>query len=241
MNEVINEIFKESIAPYRSPTDTMRYLEIGVNKGATLEGVLTKIADIKIEKEGVDPYGEYSNVHRMTSEMFFALNKCFWQKTYDIIFIDGCHFSPVVDREIQESLRILNDDGVIILDDTIPLSEASGTVREKDLVEYCKKMSYPLNKDYSPDSKTQYEIFKNFSGFPDVNGDVWKSVLKLRQGGSDLKICSLPHPTACTIVKRGHQELMKRSEEATDWAFFEKNKQEILHLIDWHQLGSFLQ
>jgi hypothetical protein len=78
------------------------YLEIGVDQGHTF----TKIKSPT--KHAVDPYGTYAKTnYRMTSEMFFALNKIFFKNKYDVIFIDSAHFSPIVDNEIKESFKIL--------------------------------------------------------------------------------------------------------------------------------------
>ena len=93
----------------------INYLEIGVDEGLTFDKIKAEYNGIRVEKDGVDPYGEYTNnVHRMTSQVFFALNRQFWKKTYDVVFIDGCHFSPIVDEEIESSLKVLRPGGVII-------------------------------------------------------------------------------------------------------------------------------
>lgn len=83
------------------------YLEIGCN----LDEIFSKIP---IEKIGVDPVrgGNY----RGTSDEFFFINK----SKFDCIFIDGLHEYDQVLKDINNSLKVLSDDGVIILHDCLP-------------------------------------------------------------------------------------------------------------------------
>lgn len=94
------------------------YLEIGVSNGDTFR-------NIKIQhKESVDPamgrYNTANPTYKMTSDEFFEK---YPEKKYDIIFIDGLHHSEQVDKDIRNSLNVLNDNGVIILHDCNPTSE----------------------------------------------------------------------------------------------------------------------
>lgn len=94
------------------------YLEIGVSNGDTFR-------NIKIQhKESVDPamgrYNTANPTYKMTSDEFFEK---YPEKKYDIIFIDGLHHSEQVDKDISNSLNILNENGVIILHDCNPTSE----------------------------------------------------------------------------------------------------------------------
>lgn len=43
---------------------------------------------------------------------------------YDIIFIDGLHHEDQVDRDIQNSIKHLNENGFIILHDCNPINES---------------------------------------------------------------------------------------------------------------------
>jgi len=85
------------------------YLEIGVAKGASFSKVKSN------HKIGVDPKSTVAT-HKITSDKFFAGNK----KTFDIIFIDGLHITAQVDRDIKNSLRVLNKGGTIVLHDCNP-------------------------------------------------------------------------------------------------------------------------
>tara|TARA_R110002074_G_scaffold160767_3_gene318308 strand:- start:10820 stop:11545 length:726 start_codon:yes stop_codon:yes gene_type:complete len=213
----------------------INYLEIGVDEGLTFDKIKAEYNGIRVEKDGVDPYGEYTNnVHRMTSQVFFALNRQFWKKTYDVVFIDGCHFSPIVDEEIESSLKVLRPGGVIILDDTCPSSEISGRVTEEDIINYNRQVSYPLNQYHTT-------AVKGMSGFPHVNGDVWKSVAKLRMTRSDLRIFSIPSSNK-TFINRGIQESLMPAIaiEDLDWQFYKDNLNTILNPIEFRDIKGHL-
>ena len=84
------------------------YLEIG-----TFKDDLFKNVDCKI-KIGVDPVSG-GNI-RKTSDDFFAENN----QKFDFIFIDGLHHYHQVKKDILNSLKVLNDNGVILLHDCMP-------------------------------------------------------------------------------------------------------------------------
>ena len=85
------------------------YLEIGCHKNE----VFNKIS---IEKIGVDPIS--GGNYRGFSDDFFKENK----KSFDCIFIDGLHEYDQVKRDIVNSIKILNREGMIILHDCLPPS-----------------------------------------------------------------------------------------------------------------------
>jgi hypothetical protein len=89
------------------------YLEIGLANGDNWNKINI------LSKESVDPSTQTSPTYRMTSDEFFKQNN----KKYDIIFIDGLHHSDQVDRDIQNSLTVLNDGGSIVLHDCSPTTE----------------------------------------------------------------------------------------------------------------------
>ncbi len=90
-------------------TKAKKYLEIGCYSDATFNSVPV------LHKIGVDP--ERGGNLRMTSDEFFAQNK----ETFDVIFIDGLHIYEQVHKDIVNALKVLNKDGIIILDDMLPL------------------------------------------------------------------------------------------------------------------------
>ena len=122
------------------------YLEIGVRNP---EDCLNHInCDLK---HGVDPgiEGNYPVTFNMTSDEFFKINK----STYDIIFIDGLHIDEQVERDIINSLSILNKNGSIVLHDCNP------------------PQIYHAREDY-----TDHSTLARW----DWNGTVWKAIVKVR-------------------------------------------------------------
>ena len=84
------------------------YLEIGCDRDENF-------SKIKIEnKTGVDPL--QGGTLRMTSDNFFIKNN----KNFDLIFLDGLHTYEQTIKDIDNSLKILNKDGVIIIHDCLP-------------------------------------------------------------------------------------------------------------------------
>ena len=99
--DIINNIIK--IKKYKN------YLEIGCFENENFD-------KINIEsKTGVDPVS--GGTVRDTSDNFFLKN----QISYNIIFIDGLHIYDQVRKDIENSLKFLKPNGIIILHDCLPL------------------------------------------------------------------------------------------------------------------------
>ena len=84
------------------------YLEIGTFKDELFSSITCK------NKIGVDPVSG-GNI-RKTSDQFFYDNKI----KFDLIFIDGLHHYKQVKKDIINSLKILNDGGIILMHDCMP-------------------------------------------------------------------------------------------------------------------------
>ena len=84
------------------------YLEIGCDNDENFSQI---IIDHKI---GVDPLK--GGTIRKTSDEFFKNNK----KKFDIIFLDGLHTYEQTIKDIDNSLKFINDKGVIIIHDCLP-------------------------------------------------------------------------------------------------------------------------
>ena len=65
-------------------------------------------------KVGVDPVS--GGTVRKTSDQFFAQNN----DSFDCIFIDGLHTYAQVKKDINNSLKCLNKNGIILLHDCLP-------------------------------------------------------------------------------------------------------------------------
>ncbi len=93
-----------------------KYLEIGCDKNQSF-------SKIKVEyKVGVDPIE--GGTIRTSSDNFFSQNN----DTFDIIFIDGLHHYDQVLKDINNSLKILNKNGFILVHDCLPRSLAQQAI-----------------------------------------------------------------------------------------------------------------
>ena len=84
------------------------YLEVGCDKDENF-------SKINVEKKiGVDPLK--GGTLRMTSDNFFKNNN----EKLDLIFLDGLHTYEQTIKDIDNSLKFLNDHGVVIIHDCLP-------------------------------------------------------------------------------------------------------------------------
>ena len=88
--------------------DFQDYLEIGCDKDQLFSKIVIK------NKVGVDPVS--GGTIRSDSDSFFKSN----HKKFDIIFIDGLHHYNQVSKDITNSLKILNENGFILVHDCLP-------------------------------------------------------------------------------------------------------------------------
>jgi len=140
------------------------YLEIGT---ANPESNFNHInADIKYCVDPVSENPKYPVNFKMTSDKFFKLlseNKILTSKIkFDVIFIDGLHLAEQVDKDIINSLRIINDDGFIVLHDCNPPTEWH--------------------------SRENYSFFNSPAKYY-WNGTTWKAFLKWRFNPSVYSCC----------------------------------------------------
>ena len=84
------------------------YLEIGCDKNQLFSKINLD------EKVGVDPYSG-GNI-RKTSDDFFLKNS----KIFDLVFIDGLHTYKQVKKDILNSIKFLNYNGIILVHDCLP-------------------------------------------------------------------------------------------------------------------------
>lgn len=112
---------------------TSRYLEIGVENGLTLEAVKIK------NKTGVDPYPKFissfftfrTKSKVMESDQFFKSNHA----EFEIIYLDGLHTFEQTYRDFINSLKVISNNGFIIVDDTVPNDEYSALPNQLDAYE----------------------------------------------------------------------------------------------------------
>jgi glycosyltransferase involved in cell wall biosynthesis len=134
-----------------NPDDT--YLEIGVETGYTFNNVHF------LNKIGVDPLPHFESEHLVvkTSDDYFLQNintENNKNTKFDIVFIDGLHQSEQVAKDINNSIKFLNENGKVLLDDIIPLN-------------YDEQLKVPLKHE------VRNGILKTFVPW---TGDVWKTL-----------------------------------------------------------------
>lgn len=128
----------EIINAYSTPD--LNYLEIGIEYGTTFSEVHFE------NKTGVDPshkvsenQREYLQIQNMTSDDFFVYFDKFMRllndrkggnkfiprafRLFDIAFIDGMHQAEYVMRDINHCVHYLNENGILFVDDILPLTE----------------------------------------------------------------------------------------------------------------------
>jgi hypothetical protein len=155
------------------------YLEIGLGFRPPLE----TYKHIKCEKKvGVDPHDIFANSSKeffnMKSDEFFSHNT----EMFDMIFIDGDHSEESVLKDISNSVKFLQKNGVIVLHDTGPIefsqtaSTASGTAYKA----WMKVRRGVLSESfYCCSSLSSEDIYGNFVGEGnfdrgDVVGIMWR-------------------------------------------------------------------
>ncbi|MDA7565265.1 class I SAM-dependent methyltransferase [Candidatus Pelagibacter sp.] len=145
------------------------YLEIGCDKNQSFSKIIIN------NKVGVDPVS--GGTIRSTSDDFFLKNL---NNNYDVIFIDGLHYYEQVLKDIKNSLKILNNDGFILVHDCLPISLA-------------------------------HQAVPRYRG--SWNGDVWKSIVELRNDiDLDVITCEIDFGVAI-IRKRKNQNPLNFSQK----------------------------
>jgi len=143
-----------------------KYLEIGVEYGECFNETHF------LNKVGVDPDPKFTpkdgqELFLVTSDDFF--NQYFVndfmqldyikiiKPSFDVVFIDGMHQSEYLLRDINNSIKILSDEGTIFIDDILPFN-------------YNEQLKIPI-KHYYENGILKYG--ENWTG------DVWKVIYHL--------------------------------------------------------------
>lgn len=141
------------------------FLEIGTQEKISYNEVIID------EKISIDPDPKANADFTMTSDQFFNINT----KKFDIIFIDGLHHADFTYRDILNSLKILNENGTIVVHDIIPYSYEAQII--------------PIEK----------AIENNIFAW---NGDVWKAWIKMRIDHRELLMYCVDTDHGCGIIQK---------------------------------------
>ncbi|RFD27131.1 biotin carboxyl carrier protein [Mycobacterium uberis] len=207
------------------------YLEVGVSHGFAFRHIA---AD---EKVAVDPAFKLSARSRRlaaaqarathyfetTSDAFFANETALLERhAIDVALIDGLHVYEQVVRDVENTLRYLRDDGVIVLHDCNPKLASAG---------------FPA---------TSYADFRAQNHWWEGLwcGDVWKAIVHLRSTRTDLRIAVLDCDFGVGIIRKGspEQPLSYSVEQiaALSYADLAADREHLLNLKPAAYLDEFL-
>ena len=197
------------------------YLEIGVFNGHIFFRIKSTFkvavdpefrfdASRKAGKTIVNPYNLYNQYYSKTSDAFFAEDAAdvFADKEVEISLIDGMHEYAYALRDIENTVKYLSDNGVIVVHDCSPKNKES----EVNFAEYEKR------------------------GFTGIwNGDVWKAILHIRSIRKDLTAFVLDTDQGLGIITKDpdHGNSLRFTQqqiEAFTYEDLEKNRKEWLNL-----------
>ena len=154
------------------------YLEIGVNNGSTFFRIKCK-KKIAVDPDFVfnplkkqlwkivNPYNLGNIFFKQESNAFFKSNAAYLNNLngIDIVFVDGLHTFRNSLEDILNALKHLKQDGVIVVHDCYPKNEAAAMPTK----------TYPTKEE------------QNVEGWTGAwSGDVWKSIVYLKEELSDL-------------------------------------------------------
>jgi hypothetical protein len=204
------------------------YLEIGVFNGDCFLQIRCP------RKTAVDPVptipfkgrlknwlkGLRTRIRATTSDDFFSSLEP--GARFDVIFIDGLHTCAQALRDVENSLRCLNDGGVILMHDCNPGFAAAA----------------------HPAGSLAEAAALNLPGWNgEWTGDVWKTVCRLRSR-PDLRVFVLDCDFGVGVVTRGKPEdRLEFSPEkiaGMDYEDLAKDRQKILNLKPENYIDDFL-
>ena len=170
------------------------YLEIGVFDNKSFSAVPLPMS----QKIGVDPLR--GGTHRMTSDEFFKKNEMY----FDVVFIDGLHSYEQCTKDCINSMKFLNEDGIIIFHDMLPRSQQEeGQNKSGDVW------------------KNAYEITKiNNSKFVIINIDQGVGILKVNKNSNYVQLPELNDKLFNDYINTYKHKLpIVNSEEGLDFIF----------------------
>lgn len=196
----------------------MSYLEIGVDQGDCFNKVRCE------KKVGVDPYvgsgdsregatreewkeaigDEYRRgpaTHIMTSDLFFEQNT----DAFDIMFIDGLHEADQVEKDINNAIDCMsfNNDGIIVVHDCLPLTEAAQQVPRGDV--------WGWNGDaWKAIVKLRYTLGCEYS---------------------NISVRTVDTDQGCAIIGSGFEDILVPTFEECSWEHFDTNRAKLMNII----------
>ena len=191
------------------------YLEIGVKEGLSFLPVAAK-RKIAVDPEFKFDYRkngkENETYHEITSDEYFATRN---DNIDGVIFIDGLHTCSQVLRDIDNALKCMTSDSVIIVDDTSPLKDTEA-VAAKNIDDAARIVGPSFDLSWC--------------------GDVWKAIAITRATATDLHVFTVQGHRGLTFITRGEPEsvLSIPVEEilSADYKYLSDARDKILNMKD---------
>jgi len=203
------------------------YLEIGVWGGTCFLNIKAP-NKIAVDPELLIPKNQKKHHHcfEMTSDDFFKKKSKFLTKNkLDVVFIDGLHTYQQVLKDINNSLKFLNNNGIIIIHDCNPPYKAAA-----------------LSLTEIQNRANKKQKIHGWTG--DWAGDVWKAIVHLRTTRNDLFIFVLDIDWGVGIILAGEPEnrLTYSLDDIKKLTYkdFEVNRKKLLNLKNLSYLETFL-
>ncbi len=214
------------------------YLEIGVLGGYVFFGIKCsrKIAvdpEFRFNWRGRlgetirNPYNINAKFFEATSDAFFEkdASSVFRQRKLEIALIDGMHEFDYVLNDVNNCLRYLSDNGVLILHDCNPLT---------------------------PEAAVPFNAWKERGYSGHWNGDTWKVIPYLKKHRPDLDvfvadcdhglgvISRNAHATVSTDAARLPEDVGREEFRSMAYSDLEKHRKELLNLKPESHLAQFV-
>jgi hypothetical protein len=130
---------------------------------------------------------------------------------FDIIFIDGLHQDDQVTRDINNSLKHLNENGTIVCHDCLP---------NKEELQY-----------HEPHNDPKRSWF----------GTTWKSIARLRIESTNLDIKTVDSDAGCAIIRFGQNiPYCGPDGDPYTYSYYEKNKNDLMNVISIKEFVSYI-
>lgn len=207
------------------------YLEIGVFNGHVFFKVKSKFKigvdpefqfDFlrKLGKTLINPYNLFNKYFLKTSDRFFSeiAPDLLQNKKIDVSLVDGMHEYHFALRDVENTLKYLDNDGMIIMHDCNPLSE---------------------------EASVTFEEWKAKGMTGTWNGDLWKTIIHLRSLRKDINVFVLDCDHGLGIItKRKPENSLNFSPEeinALTYQQFNANRTQWLNLKTVDYIFDYLQ
>ncbi len=212
------------------------YLEIGVREGECFLRINAR-RKIAVDPQMAIPFRKkrkfiFRNISNLCNRYVYLTSDDFFNniqhylegKKLDVVFIDGLHTYEQSLRDVVNSLKHMNDDGIIILHDCNPLTEEA---------------AYPA----SSTKEGENQSIPGFTG--EWNGDVWKTIVHLRSLRTDLNVFVLDCDQGLGVItkQKAMRSLPYTMEEVQNLSYKDlaRNRIHLLNLQPSNVLSSFLK